>query len=33
MIGYSGSVESNDLYLQFQESMNITDSKYQGNYV
>ena len=31
MIGYFGSVESNVLYLQFQESMNIMDSKYQRN--
>ena len=32
MIGYLGSVESNVLYLQFQDSMNIMDLKYQQNY-
>ena len=33
MIGYFGSIESNVLYLQFQESINIMDSKYQRDYV
>ena len=33
MTGYFGSVESNVLYLQFQGSMNIMDSKYQRNYI
>ena len=32
MIGYFGSVESNVLYVQFQESMNIMDSRYQQNH-
>ena len=32
MIGYFGSVESNVLYFQFQDSMNIMDLKYQQNY-
>ena len=32
MIGYFGSVESNVLYAQFQESMNIMDSRYQQNH-
>ena len=33
MIGYFGNVESGFLYLQFEENMNIMDSKYQRNYV
>ena len=33
MTGYFGNVESGVLYLQFQEDMNIMDSKYQRNYV